>query len=268
LAFSLAIATGGSVMSEIDDRLAGDPVWELFSGPAGPSALDSLRGHRFQWWLITGALIAVTWLLKSVLAIVAACLSVGAGDFLKGRQLARSIPDKAGGSICARFTYAWGALKVGIAPFVMVWVALPIFPRAHGTGGMPAAFGPLMLLSIGAFTASAALTATGLFSAYRADMRVWIGEGVNQVRALLLHMLIVAFVYVVLGPWSVWLSRRFPRASDSRADDPLMMALFFGFLFAGPVLILVVLDILSRRVIANRPAKFGPKVPAVGKWDY
>ena len=64
----------------------------------------------------------------------------------------------------------------------------------------------------------------------------------------------------------VWLAGRFPRASDSRVDDLGLLA-FFGCLFAGPFIIVLVLDRVSRHVIANRPGKFGPKVSTVGKWN-
>jgi VanZ like family len=39
-------------------------------------------------------------------------------------------------------------------------------------------------------------------------------------------------------------------------------------MFAGPVAILVVLDMVGQRILADQPAKFGPKVPTVGKWSY
>lgn len=42
---------------------------------------------------------------------------------------------------------------------------------------------------------------------------------------------------------------------------------FFGCLFAGPVVIVLVLDRIGRQVIADCPGKFGPKVPTVGKWN-
>jgi hypothetical protein len=42
---------------------------------------------------------------------------------------------------------------------------------------------------------------------------------------------------------------------------------FHGCLFGGPVVILVVLDQLSRHVVADTPGKFGPKEPTVGKWN-
>jgi hypothetical protein len=96
-------------------------------------------------------------------------------------------------------------------------------------------------------------------------MRVWIGEGVNRARTLLMGMLIVGFIFVVLGPWSIWLLGRYPRASDSRVDLPGLLALY-GCLFAGPVVILLIVDWIGRRVIADSPGKFGPKVPAVGEW--
>jgi hypothetical protein len=97
-------------------------------------------------------------------------------------------------------------------------------------------------------------------------MRVWIGQGVNRARTLLLGMLIVAFTVVVLGPMCVWLSTRFPRASDSPVTLTFLVMLY-GCLFGGPVGILLILDRVGRRVIADRPGKFGPKVPAVGKWN-
>jgi hypothetical protein len=56
------------------------------------------------------------------------------------------------------------------------------------------------------------------------------------------------------------------RTSDSHVDD-LGLRAFLGCLFAGPVVILLALDRVSRHVIANRPGKFGPKVPTVGKWN-
>ncbi len=123
---------------------------------------------------------------------------------------------------------------------------------------------------MGGFAASAALTALGLLAAFRSGMRVWIGEGVNQARTLLLAMLLVGFTTVVLGPMCLFLIRRFPRARDVDADGSSGLLALFVFLFVmfiGPVVILRVLDWFGRRVIADRPGKFGPKVPTVGKWS-
>jgi hypothetical protein len=47
-------------------------------------------------------------------------------------------------------------------------------------------------------------------------------------------------------------------------------AFFVGFIccmFVGPVGILLVLDWVSRHIVADQPGKFGPKVPTVGKWE-
>ena len=112
-----------------------------------------------------------------------------------------------------------------------------------------------------------AFTALGLWAAYRSGMRVWIGEGVNRARTLLLGMLIVGFVLLALGPMCLWLCGRFPRASKSRAIDLPPLLGLYSCLFGGPVVILVILDRVSRRVVADRPGKFGPKVPTVGKWN-
>jgi hypothetical protein len=41
----------------------------------------------------------------------------------------------------------------------------------------------------------------------------------------------------------------------------------FGVMLIGSVVILVILDRFSHHVVADRPGKFGPKVPTVGKWN-
>jgi len=256
-------------MNEMDDRLAGDPVWELFTLPTPRPAQEALRSRHYGRWLVVAGLIALGWLLFPPLAVATACLSVAARDFRTGRQLARSIPSKAGGTICARFTYAWGAWKLGAAAFALMFASIALFVFAPAREGreVPSAFIASLLLGMGGFTLSAALTALGLLAAYRSGMRVWIGEGVNQARTLLMGMLVVGFTFMVLGPMGIWLCGRFPHANDSRGDYLPDLLAVFGCMFAGPVVILLVLDWISRRVIADRPGKFGPKVPTVGKWN-
>jgi hypothetical protein len=45
------------------------------------------------------------------------------------------------------------------------------------------------------------------------------------------------------------------------------LAVLVSVTVAGPVAILLVLDWLSRSVVADRPGTFSPRVPTVGKWD-
>ena len=45
---------------------------------------------------------------------------------LSPRATRRSIPDKAGGGICALFRYAWGAWRLGITAFVLIFVTIII----------------------------------------------------------------------------------------------------------------------------------------------
>jgi hypothetical protein len=252
-------------MEEVDDRLAGDPVWELFPRPAPSPAQSFLTARDWQRRLEVACLIAAGWLLFPPLAVLTACLAVSIRDFRAGRQLARSIPDKAGGTICARFTYAWGAWKIGLAAFLLTLLLAAAFAGSTQRGELFMGLLTSEVLWLGGFTASAGLTAAGLVKAYRTGMRVWIGEGLNQARTLLLGMLVVGFCFVVLGPMCLWLAGKFPRPGD---DPGLPFILgFFVSMFAGSVAILLVLDWLSRRVVADRPGKFGPKVPTVGKWD-
>ncbi len=253
-------------MNEPDDRLAGEPVWELFGPPTPGPAQDAPRKGPYRRWLAVAGLIAVSWWLFPPLAVAVACLAIAARDFRTGRQLARSIPVKAGGTICARFTHAWGAWKLGATALALMFASIATLGPERDGRDVPPVFVASLLFCIGGFTVSAALTASGLLMAYRSGMRVWVGEGVNRARTLLLGMLLVAFTVVVLGPLSVWLSGRFPRAGDSRADFRFWLA-SYGLFLGGPVVILLVLDWFGQRVIADRPGKFGPNVPTVGKWS-
>jgi hypothetical protein len=254
-------------MNEVDDRLAGDPVWELFPGTVLTPPRSSLNARNCRLWLAVVSLIAFGWVLFPPLAVITACLAVSFRDFRTGRQLSRSIPDKAGGTICARFAFAWGAWKLGLAAFVQTLLLASAF--AGSTHRIDWFVGLLVseLLWLGGFTASAVLTALGLVKAYRTGMRVWIGEGVNQASTLLLGMLIVGFCFVVLAPISIFLVGWFPPGSQTQGRESPFLIVLMASMFAGPVAILLVLDCLSRHVVADRPGKFGRKVPTVGKWN-
>jgi hypothetical protein len=259
-------------MNETDDRLVGDPVWELFAHPTPGPAQPASRIRRYGPWLFVAGLIALGWFLFPPLAVVTACLAVAARDFRQGRQLARSIPSKAGGTICARFRYAWGAWKLGMTAIVLMVASVAIWPPTKSPPTKSAAepleaFVAALLLVMVGFMLSAGWTAMGLRAAYRSGMRVWIGEGVNRAGTLFLGMLLVGYTLGVLGPICFWLSGQFPRASDSHMDPILASMMFFGCLLVGPIILLVILDGISRRVIADRPGKFGPKVPTVRKWN-
>jgi hypothetical protein len=198
--------------------------------------------------------------------VVTACLAVAARDVRTGRQLARSIPDKAGGTVCARFTYAWGAWKFGLTAFGLMFLTIITFAARPDRREVPLECLTSAVLWMSGFMLSAALTASGLLRAYRSGFRVWIGEGVNQARTLLLGMLIVGFTFFALGPWCLWLANKFPHRG-SQGDGLATLLGVVGCMFGGPLVILLVLDFVCRRVVADRPGKFGPKVPTVGKWN-
>ena len=204
-------------MNELDDRLAGDPVWELFPYPTAGPARGS-HAHRFGRWLAIACLVAASWLLSPSLAVVTACLAIPAVEFRNGRLLSRSIPDKAGGTIAARFTYAWGALKLGLTAFAFMFAT--VFALGRNQPEVPPAFLVSLFLCMGGYLLSATLTAAGLVRAYRSGMRVWVGEGVNQARTLLLAMLIVGFAVAVLGPMCIWLAASASQRKGQRRCRP------------------------------------------------
>jgi hypothetical protein len=170
--------------------------------------------------------------------------------------------DPGQGGVCALFAYAWGTWKAGFTAFALMFGTVMLDTGPEQRGNPSPAFLAASVLWLGGLTAAAALTAVALWRAYRAGMRVWVGEGINQARTLLLGMLLVGFTYFVIGPTCFLLTR----AHESNPEGFLIWFIFVGCMFAGPVAILLVLDLVCRRIVADRPARFGPKVPAVGKW--
>lgn len=138
---------------------------------------------------------------------------------------------------------------------------------ARKQSDVPPAIVTSALLVVGGYSLSAVLTALGLVRAYRSGMRVWVGEGVNRARTLLLAMLIVGFTAGVLGPLCVLLTKGVPYRNASGIAVGLVVCANFALMIIAPVVMLLILDWLSRRVVADRPSKFGPKVPTIGKWN-
>ena len=224
-------------------------------------------------WLAGACGVIAIWQWSPSFAVVTACLTVAAGDIRSGWQLAGAIPDRAGGAICARFAYAWGAWKLAMTALPFTFLT-PFLARAGLDGEFqpypPSAFVASLLLLVCGHVMAATLTGSGMIRAYRSGMRVWVGEGVNQGRLLLLCMLLVVFTFAVLGPLGVWLAASAPNARDAGdvAQITMVVAATLGLTLGGPFVLLLILRLrLSRRVVADRPGKFGPKVPAVGKWD-
>ena len=122
------------------------------------------------------------------------------------------------------------------------------------------------MLGFAGFVASAILTAAGLVKAFRSGMRVWLGEGVNQARTLMVLMLLVGFTFGVLIPLCILLAAHGPLPVNQRVAVVLTVGILVLQL-GSPVLILLLVDWFSHRILADRPGKFGAKVPAVGKWD-
>jgi len=71
-----------ATMMEPDDRLAGDPVWELF--PSAPS--QAPRPRRLCSALASALIVAVCWWLNPVLSVVVASLAAAVNDNGTGDQ--------------------------------------------------------------------------------------------------------------------------------------------------------------------------------------
>ena len=250
-------------MNEVDDRLVGDPVWELF--PATAPAESAAFSPRLQaaGWIAAGIFITLGLIVFPPLAVVTICGVAGLNDIVKGRRLSRSIPDRGVAAVCSRFSYAWGACKVGFTAVALMFASVMLLFKDRQ---IPSAFVAAFLLVVIGFTASAGLTALGLLAALRSGNRVWVGEGINRARGLLLGMLLVGFTGCVLIPWIASLMSAGAGPFNERSAIHLAGGMF-GCMFVAPVIMLLLLDWISRRVVADRPGKFGPKVPTVGKWN-
>jgi hypothetical protein len=246
-------------MNEPDDRLVGDFVWELFPTQA-PRRLLTIG-----LWFLAGEM----WFLSPPLSVILACLAASYKDLQAGWRLRRTIPDKAGGDICSLFTYAWGFWKLGVAAFAMMAFTLMVAFYEGVEMVPPIAFLVSMALWFAGFTASAIMTAFGLFKTSWSGMKVWVGRGINQARTLLCAMLIVGFFYSVLAPIGFWLASGGAYAGRRVGSAPLFLILMgeFGLMIGAPFVLLSALDRMSKRVVADTPGKLGVKMPAVGKWN-
>jgi hypothetical protein len=248
-----------------DDRLAGDPVWELFP-KSGPGPSEATAGRRLDspwaWGACAAVLVVLGLVVFPPLAVATAALAVAWKDFVRGRRIARFSPDRAVGMVSSRFTYGWGLWKLGMAAVVLMFVAVAFVAKEKTP---PSGFVAAALLVMLGFTGSAVATASGLYAAFKNGLRVWVGEGVNQARTLLKSMLLVAFVVGILMPSLLMIPAPGPRGAGG--EVPYFLFWIFGMMFGAPVVLLVVLDWMTRRVVADRPGKFDTKVPTVGKWS-
>ena len=260
---------GGIAMSEVDDRLAGDPVWELFPYAAHAHEKESHDARDYRRWFAVACLVAAAWLVYPPLAVVTFCLAVVAHDFRNGRQLARSIPDKAGGSVCARFAYAWCRVENGGDRLHAGIVVVPIWATLGDTRESAAGRSHSHAARNGRFRAIGRVDrASGLLTAYRTGMRIWIGDGENQAKTLLLSLIVMVFTVFMLGPYGLLAHPRRSTGRAGRSDNLRAVLGLLACLFVAPIVILVIFGWASRRILADRPGKFGSKVPTVGKWDF
>ncbi|AMV40184.1 hypothetical protein [Planctomyces sp. SH-PL62] len=249
-------------MNHSDSTLAEDFDWALFPQEATVSPLK-----RWVLGLEVSSVVVLTWLVYQPLAVVLACLAISFREFRRARVSARAIPDKAAAWISSLFGYAWAAWTLGVAACATFFVLGVINVTVVHDRGMPAGAGTAMLLAPCGFLAALTLTAAGLVMAIRSGLRIWIGEGMNQARTLLLGLLILLFTVFGIGPLLVLLSANIDRNSGPGIGAFISWVGLLAATFAGPIAILIVLDRISRRVLASHPGTYGPKVPSLKKWD-
>lgn len=248
-------------MNDLDSTLAEDFDWALF--PREEARVPALKRwlRRLEVVLVLG----LVWIIRPSLAVVLACLAVSHGDFRAASLASRSIPDRAAARVCSLFGYAWWGWTLGVAAFAIGVVAGAARGVVMQEQTMPSEVIAAFLLMPCGFLVAFGLTAVGLILALRGEMRVWIGEGLNQARILLLGLLIIMFMIFGIFPLLVVLGASFDRSPETLAKVNLIGVVLLASLFVGPVVILIILDRIAGRVLASHPGKFGPKVPSVKK---
>ncbi|MGE3817910.1 MAG: hypothetical protein AB7I30_00600 [Isosphaeraceae bacterium] len=240
-------------MSETDDRLVGDHVWEVYPATRRPTSRGALATRLGVFVvLIIGGL----WV-HPPLGAYFFCVGVAWGDFAQGRTAWRGIPDRWVGFVSACFHFAWGFWKLGVSAFACLFVLTVIDLKSEEPPpGVPGA----VAISLGGFCLAAVLTVLGIVGALRGGLVIWLGEGFNRAKTLLLSMLIVGFVLGFLIPLCLLL------VDDSRPIlNLLTFAALYGGMFVGPVILLLTRDLLEQRILADRPIEYGRKGPLIGK---
>src|SRR5262245_59679984 len=102
-------------MWEADDRLAGDPVWELFHVPARRKRSRNLWG----WLLVAFGLLVLELRTYPVLAVLTVCVAAAWSDLVQGWRASRSIPDRTARLVSSRFSFGWAFWKLAVCAVVL-----------------------------------------------------------------------------------------------------------------------------------------------------
>ena len=252
-------------MQTPDPHGAADAWWEdEHANSPGHSRVVRLLESRWSW-LVVGAVAFLIFEATSSasLAMAMGCLKFGWHDLWMARKLKRADPNRARGRTVARFTTAWGMLKVCLIATLMMFVILFVEEAARGPGangqlgGPPETFITAAAICMVGWLLSCSVSMLGVVSALRNRVKVWVGGRENRAPVVLFCAL-TAFGTFALFPLLAVVIAVCSQLGVGR-DFPAIPFMIVLALIAVPGGILATRDYFLLTIVARTPEECWPE---------
>lgn len=256
-----------------------------------PSPTESEQRPSRSWLLHSLAwplLIAAGFLIYELtalpgLGVPVACAKFGWEDFLTARWLRRVDPHRGRGRTHFWLYLASSLWKIAITATIIMFAIVIVedslknrqqAQQAAGGGKPPPdEFMHAGLVALIGFGLSSTFTFAGCWSAWRHGIKIWLDSALHKARrinswpprrftrngagrllftTLLLTLFAVFVTAMFVGLAELLDPKNVPRR---RAGADLGVLALFGFMFGGPVVILIARDFIKRRLIAQMPSE-------------
>ncbi len=233
----------------------------------GDEEFSPKTNRRLWFWFLLIAFVIFECTANPALAVAFGCIKFGWGDFRRARRLKRDDLSRVRGRVCARFSTAWGLIKVSLVATVLMFAIANVQMRQAGQGGKPAAgpgkeppatFVAAGILAMTGLGLSALVATPAVVSSLRHGLKVWVGSRLNRAKLVLASAILTWVTALGLALLLVAL------ASSQKADlNPVQfLCAFVVVMFGIPISILVLLGALERRIVAKTPGECWGQLPA------
>jgi hypothetical protein len=236
------------------------------------------RKAKLAWIRFLALAIAVVSLsMFPTISIPLGCVAWGWDEILLSRWLKRVDPDRVRGRVCSRFYLSWGLGRIGLMALAMMFGIIGLQVAAEGSPAQgnskpppPESVGCL-LVSLTGFLLSSAVTSFAVVTALRDSVRIWVGpearwaradavwppqcarprgKSTNRTKRILIGFIItLSTTGLIVGLFS-WPFFSVPATTSPTITVAIVLLLLIGL----PVLILLLLEWLSARIIAPTPS--------------
>ncbi|MBI3462560.1 MAG: hypothetical protein HY000_05790 [Planctomycetes bacterium] len=251
-----------------------------------PYLYDDDTRHGWRRPLTWSALLAIAWLVyeltaQPVLGAVVVCAKFGWDDFVTAVWLRRFDVDRFRGRACSWFYLAAGLWRIALTAtaasiVIAILQGVLAIQQNQGVGAVLwDVFGAVGLESLFAFGLAALTTFIAVGSAFRCRVKVWLDRqvnvarrkrvwpperwGTNRAKTLLTATLIPVVTLLVLGlvVGSIFALEGFraPQRDPPAWVIVIVVVLQLLLTVSGALFVLVVREIVSRRVVARTPAE-------------